>query len=215
MVKRSGDGSNDGHAPEAVLPLREEHRRITQDRLVAAAKLLFRENGFRATTVEQIAKRAGTTASTFYRHFKSKLDLANILQVQLEDEVLAGLRKLEAIPQLNRKTVRAWFNEYYEMWEGHDRLSEAYWEAAAADTGFAAQVLSTTLAMTGRLTRLLERLPTDVRERGHQRLALLVVLADRVAFLVKSLGHDPRRSPIFDEFADIFFAAVFRIEDSA
>ncbi|MEU6419771.1 TetR/AcrR family transcriptional regulator [Streptomyces spiralis] len=45
------------------------------ERLVVAAVDLFSEQGYDATTVTQIAERAGVTKSTFFRHFSDKREL--------------------------------------------------------------------------------------------------------------------------------------------
>ncbi|WP_037913175.1 TetR/AcrR family transcriptional regulator [Actinacidiphila yeochonensis] len=44
-------------------------------RLVVAAVDLFTEQGYDATTVAQIAERAGVTRSTFFRHFSDKREV--------------------------------------------------------------------------------------------------------------------------------------------
>jgi len=46
-----------------------------RDRLVLAAVDLFADQGYDATTVAQIAERAGVTKSTFFRHFPDKREL--------------------------------------------------------------------------------------------------------------------------------------------
>ncbi|TQR83120.1 TetR family transcriptional regulator [Mycobacterium hodleri] len=46
-----------------------------RQRLVLAAVDLFTEQGYDATTVAQIAERAGVTKSTFFRHFPDKREL--------------------------------------------------------------------------------------------------------------------------------------------
>jgi len=46
-----------------------------RERLVLAAVDLFTEQGYDATTVAQIAERAGVTKSTFFRYFRDKRDL--------------------------------------------------------------------------------------------------------------------------------------------
>ena len=51
------------------MPRWPEHSR---ERLVDAALTLFGEQGYQATTVDQIADRAGVTARTFFRHFPDK-----------------------------------------------------------------------------------------------------------------------------------------------
>ena len=46
-----------------------------RERLEAAAFELFEEQGFAATTVPQIAERAGLTTRTFFRHFADKREV--------------------------------------------------------------------------------------------------------------------------------------------
>jgi AcrR family transcriptional regulator len=46
-----------------------------RERLVVAAVDLFTEQGYDATTVAQIAERAGVTRSTFFRHFSDKREV--------------------------------------------------------------------------------------------------------------------------------------------
>jgi AcrR family transcriptional regulator len=46
-----------------------------RERLVLAAVDLFTEQGYDATTVAQIAERAGVTRSTFFRHFSDKREV--------------------------------------------------------------------------------------------------------------------------------------------
>lgn len=189
--------------------LREEHKRVTRGRMIETAESLFKNNGFRATKVEQIAKMAGTTVTTFYRHFKRKSELAKIMQAHLAVELLGALRQLEAIRDPTRAAIRAWFNQYYEMWSRIHLLSEAFWEAAAEDAEFAAGMLSSTMVLTAQLTDMLEKFPSSIRQRMHLRLTLLVIVMDRVALIVKSEQQNPLRSTVFDEFAEIFHNGLF------
>src|SRR5947207_6679861 len=46
-----------------------------RERLVMAAVDLFTEQGYDATTVAEIAERAGVTKSTFFRYFPDKREL--------------------------------------------------------------------------------------------------------------------------------------------
>lgn len=46
----------------------------TRNRLIAAAFDLFEQQGYDATTVDDIAARADTSRSTFFRHFRGKDD---------------------------------------------------------------------------------------------------------------------------------------------
>ncbi|MGI8721292.1 MAG: TetR/AcrR family transcriptional regulator [Geodermatophilaceae bacterium] len=52
-----------------------DRRTRTRERLSDAALNLFGAHGYDATTVAQIASRAGVTEMTFFRHFGSKADV--------------------------------------------------------------------------------------------------------------------------------------------
>ncbi len=55
---------------------RQRKKAATRDRIRASAMLLFREQGYDTTTVEQIAAAAGVSHMTFFRHFPTKEDVA-------------------------------------------------------------------------------------------------------------------------------------------
>ncbi|MCA1222734.1 TetR/AcrR family transcriptional regulator [Streptomyces sp. 8L] len=60
-------------------------------RLVVAAVDLFTEQGYDATTVTQIAERAGVTKSTFFRHFSDKRELLVAGQETLSKLLAEGI----------------------------------------------------------------------------------------------------------------------------
>ncbi len=62
-----------------------------RERLVVAAVDLFTEQGYDATTVAQIAERAGVTKSTFFRHFPDKRDILVAGQQTLSQLLADGI----------------------------------------------------------------------------------------------------------------------------
>ena len=62
-----------------------------RERLVLAAVDLFTEQGYDATTVAQIAERAGVTKSTFFRHFPDKRELLVAGQETLSRLLVEGI----------------------------------------------------------------------------------------------------------------------------
>src|ERR1700684_1967037 len=75
-----------------------------RERLVVAAVDLFTEQGYDATTVAQIAERAGITRSTFFRYFSDKREVLVAGQETLSRllaegiaEAPAGASPLEAV----------------------------------------------------------------------------------------------------------------------
>ncbi len=65
-------------------------------RLVVAAVDLFTEQGYDATTVAQIAERAGLTKSTFFRHFPDKRELLVAGQETLSRLLAEGIAEAPA-----------------------------------------------------------------------------------------------------------------------
>lgn len=62
-----------------------------RERLVVAAVDLFTEKGYDATTVAEIASRAGVTRSTFFRHFPDKRELLVAGQETLSKLLASGI----------------------------------------------------------------------------------------------------------------------------
>ena len=61
---------------EPGLDWRQRKKTATRDRIRASALQLFREQGYDATTVEQIAAAAGVSHMTFFRYYPAKEDVA-------------------------------------------------------------------------------------------------------------------------------------------
>jgi len=67
---------------------RQRKKTATRDRIRASALRLFREQGYDATTVEQIAAAASVSHMTFFRYFPAKEDVA---LADSYDPLIAGL----------------------------------------------------------------------------------------------------------------------------
>jgi AcrR family transcriptional regulator len=60
---------------------REDKKRITRQNVLNAATDLFAEQGYEATTINQITERAGIAKGTFFNYFANKEDLICDIQV--------------------------------------------------------------------------------------------------------------------------------------
>ena len=58
-----------------IMGLREEKREATREQIISTAIALFTQQGYEATTIDDITKAARVAKGTFYYHFECKEDL--------------------------------------------------------------------------------------------------------------------------------------------
>jgi AcrR family transcriptional regulator len=82
-------------SPASEVASTQRRRRTQADRsattraaLIKAARELFADQGFAATSRDQIAQRAGVTRGALYHHFESKTAVAAAVVAELEDELV-------------------------------------------------------------------------------------------------------------------------------
>ena len=106
--------------------LRERKKARTRAALREHALRLFREQGYQATTVEQIAAAAEVSPSTFFRYFPTKEDL--VLQDDMDTRMLEALARqpaaLAPLPAIRAAVREAWASFTPEDW---DQISQGAW----------------------------------------------------------------------------------------
>src|ERR1700685_2769490 len=80
-----------GAGPDRPCGLRERKKARTRAALREHALRLFGEQGYHATTVEQIAAAAEVSPSTFFRYFPTKEDL--VLQDDMDTRMIEALEQ--------------------------------------------------------------------------------------------------------------------------
>jgi AcrR family transcriptional regulator len=198
--------------PATVQTLRAQLRQLTRERLVDSASRLFASQGFRATSIGEIAKAAGTTPTTFYRYFNSKSDIARLLQDRINVEVQKTLDQLDDIKRPGRRAIRGWVAEYDQMWQRMHELCDAYWEAARLDPQLASELVPVTFRLTDNM-QMVRSVPEGAPRRKFQvRLVLMYILMDRLLYIVDIQERNSIAMQMLDEFSEIFRAALFENE---
>jgi AcrR family transcriptional regulator len=108
--------------------LRERKKARTRASLREHALRLFREQGYQATTVEQIAAAAEVSPSTFFRYFPTKEDL--VLQDDMDTRLMAafeqqppGLGPIAAVRAAVRQTLDSYTGADLDILRESTRLS--------------------------------------------------------------------------------------------
>jgi AcrR family transcriptional regulator len=123
---------------------RDERR----DRIVQAAKWVMLEKGLEASSMEDVAARAGTTKPTVYAHFKSKDELFSAVVEMIEGLFLGKLRSPEVYADEPVEAVALFCGRFVELvcWRdavGYQRVTLA---AAARSPAIARAVYDTLYA---------------------------------------------------------------------
>jgi AcrR family transcriptional regulator len=104
---------------------RARKKRRTREAIEEAALALFERQGFKETTVSEIAEAADVAASTFFLHFPTKDDLV-FAGHQAEAEALIAYLDT---PQ--RQTLEA-LRDYFEATTSRNKLAAGIWMRRAA-----------------------------------------------------------------------------------
>ncbi len=127
-----------------------------RERLVLAALDLFTEQGYDATTVAQIAERAGVTKSTFFRHVPDKRELLVAGQDALSRLLVEGIAQapdgtspIEAVAAGLRRASSAMGPVNREL---GPRLKAAVAASSELQERDALKSVGLAVAMTGALT---------------------------------------------------------------
>ena len=85
---------------------RERKKRARRERIYEAARQLFLERGYAATTVEQIAEAADVAQATFFNHFQSKAAVLREMTGEVSAHLEAMLERELETPGAAERRIR-------------------------------------------------------------------------------------------------------------
>jgi AcrR family transcriptional regulator len=111
--------------------LRARQKADRSRRIIEAAAALFREQGYEATRIEDIAARAEVSEGTAYNYFQTKGDLlVAIVSHEVEEVLQAGQRVIDAVPGDVQTALDALCEVYFD--HSLIYLSKEMWRQAMA-----------------------------------------------------------------------------------
>jgi AcrR family transcriptional regulator len=145
-----------------VTPSKAERADATRGALLVAARELFTDGGYAATSTTEIVTRAGVTRGALYHHFPAKHDLFRAVFEQLEAEVtthvaqeaLAGADPLEQLRVGSRAYLDACLDPAIQrvvLVEGPSVLGWETWQEIESRYGYGLVVAGVEAAMAAGL----------------------------------------------------------------
>ena len=166
--------------------LRERQKQLRRTAISAAAVALFQRQGFRETTVEQIARDAGVSAPTVFKYFGSKHEI--ILEMIKESDRRALVDVRQRIREFDDPVDALCHLEQLLVSYALDVLPAALWREllplvlVGGDTGLPEAYRQMNRGLQGEIAKVLG----ELQEAGKLRADLDVDLA---AFLLNDYSH--------------------------
>jgi AcrR family transcriptional regulator len=159
--------SADARAPQ------RQRGRLRVAAILEAGAAAFREKGYEAVTMTEIAARSGTTFGSLYRFFPSKEALANALLAQYAERALDRLAELaELAPTLTPAALADALVDFMIALQAERSFAAALMEAGAGD---GARREAFRAAFRARISLILFRIFPDCDQPRAQAMTAVIL----------------------------------------
>src|SRR5581483_7422299 len=100
----------------------ERQKEASRRQILDAALSTFHELGYYAANVEDIITRAKVSRATLYKHYKSKLAVAEALMGEMGHRQAEAYDRLSMVEEADHAAIVAWLNEIIEINEQNKTL---------------------------------------------------------------------------------------------
>src|SRR4051794_20370604 len=199
---------------ERVPSKRQQQAAATQEQLLVAARDVFGERGYQATTVGAITSRANTAHGTFYLYFRNKQDAFAAVMKSVTDELY---REAELVaPATDARTaLETSIRGFLEAFVRHRKLWRSVLEASFTNR----EVEEVWLTLRARFVERIEHDLRVLRDAGATRELDTELVANALGGMVEwaattqfVLESGPAARSVDDTaavLADLWHAAVF------
>jgi AcrR family transcriptional regulator len=144
--------------------LRAQRAEATRQRISEAARLLFRRDGYAATTLQAIADEAGVAVQTVYAVYGSKAGILNALREMAVFQPEAGRLAAEAMGEASPEArLRIIARSIRVRWDAAADVTAIHRDAALVDPRLREPAAAAQARRLGGLTALAKRLESDLR----------------------------------------------------
>jgi len=192
---------------EASLTHRQRQALWTRRLIVDAARKLFLERGYAATTMDAIAEEAGVAVSTVYAAFKNKRTILRAIREAWHEQTRAREINEEASRQPDpERRLEMVANATRRQWETGGAVVAIYQGAAAADRGAAAELREALRGRRAALDRVVEGMEGSLRPGLDEDRAAAILRAVCRAEVYRELVGESGWSP--DEYEAWLFKTL-------
>ncbi len=172
----------------------------TRQRFITSAFALFTRQGYRATSMNEIARHAGGSRANLYLHFRNKPDIVLARMRDLEPSFAAPFIALFDDPPTDHHSARAWLETMKTLWMEEGVEFSTIEQAMGQDEEVATEWWS----MVQRLATSFPELRGNPTRRMH--FLTLWMGLDRTFQFVYGYGHRDNEEELLDSLANQWLA---------
>jgi AcrR family transcriptional regulator len=162
-----------GPRPGALSKLHQRQRAASRDAIVEALLQLVGERSYDAIGIEDILAMASVSRATFYRHFKSKLEVAQALYDNLIRQAMGHFEMLARIDRGHHEAAIRWVRGVVSIYRTNGPVSGLILHLGAIDRDFHNRQRSDRMFMIRHLALTVPGF-SPILEEGPEGLATLV-----------------------------------------
>lgn len=114
-----------GRRPGTLTDLQLQQKQESYGRIIGAANTLFSRQSYVGTSIEDIAREAGISRVTFYKHFKTKMDVAVGILDQYTARMIDDYGSLGKHRDPDIAQICAWITHIITLWRKQRRNMNA------------------------------------------------------------------------------------------
>jgi AcrR family transcriptional regulator len=189
-------------------PLQERQKLESREKILDAASRLFSETSFFAATIDGIAGYANLSRVTVYKHFESKIAVAEALSDRSTELMIDDYASLAKSPNPSREDIKSWVRHILSLFTKHRELVRMM-------ASITWQEPSLLILRAGSYARIIEMLGQRIPafraassgndEKARIKAHLLFVQLNELCFELALSGwqvnHDDAVAVITDDFA--------------
>ena len=196
---------------EATITRRQQRAHATSELLLVAARQVFEQRGYQATTVGAITAAASTAHGTFYLYFKNKEDVF----ARVFARMVAELEQESSVPWQGdaRATIRRAVSGYFAVVTRHRGLWRCLMEGIYQSPSIEAMWLELRRPFIDRVVKTLPATGPCGLDRPLDARAVAVALCSMVewtAYTVVELGEPAEigQQRAVEAVVDLWYAAI-------
>jgi len=186
----------------------------TRQRLLDAAKKVFRERSYPETRVDDITREAGTSHGAFYLYFSNKAEVLEALAIETAERMYTLADELEGIErgEAGFDQLKSWMEHFIDNYEENSPVVVAWMSARPQDARFDRLGREVLAKFAGRISHTIRATESDGERHpvnaGVAAVALVAML-ERFCYYWLVRGGGFARDDVVDTMAAIWHQGIF------